>query len=108
MLVGNGQSADGEVAPDVAAQALDLQLADLSEAQAREPRLDQQSRGRGQHPEAQQRRRQGHEQHRDEDHAERPAGGRPRPHPTEASRAPHRLSGRGVGALAQKLCPMLT
>ncbi len=104
VLVGDGQLAEGEVAPDVAAQALDLQPAHRPQLQTRDPRLDQQPRARSQHPEAQHRRHQPHEQHRHDDERRRPRRGRAGPHPRQAAGA----LGRGDGAFAQKLCPMLT
>ncbi len=108
VFVGDGQPPNGEVAPDVAAEPLDLQLADLPEAEPGHPRLDQQPGRRRQHPEAQHRRGQGDEQHRDEHEADRPARRRPGAHAGEAARPPRGPLGRGVRRLAQKLCPMLT
>ncbi len=100
VLVGDGQPPDGEIAPDVAAQAFDLQLAHRPQHQPGHPRLDQEPCARRQGAIAQRHHAQDRQERRSPHRRRRPAEGR-------AGLQPPASGGRGRG-LAQKLCPMLT
>ncbi len=105
LLVGDGQPANGEVPPDVAAQPFDLQPADAAELQAAAARLQDHPPLWGQHAVAKRGDGGGDDQHHGDDARHRPAGGRARASRPDPSA--HR-SARGRGwRLAQNACPML-
>ncbi len=105
VFVRDGELANGEVAPDVAPQALDLQLAHPAQHQAADPRFDQQAGARRQHAVAQGGHRQDENQQPRGHEGQGPARGGARSH---RLRPPSDRSRRGgVGRRAQKLCPML-
>ncbi len=105
LLVGDGQAPDGEIAPDVAAQPLDLQLADAAELQAAAARLQHHPPLRRQHAEAKRGNGGGDDEHHGDEARDRPAGGRARaPGPDPSARSAAR--GRR-GRVGQNACPML-
>jgi hypothetical protein len=102
LFVADRQTADAQVAPDVAGQALDLQPPQATDLQPVGARLDQQPRLGQQHAIA----RAGEQACEDQHHRQADCDDRL----GEAGGLLRRLfgGGRGLGFLAQKLCPMLT
>ena len=99
LLVGNGEAADGEVAPDVAAQPVDLQHPQPAQLDPAGARFDQQPGLRRQHAIARGGQPQGDEQHEDRQAEHGTAQDGPR---QQAARRRPRWLGR-----AQKAWPML-
>ena len=106
VVVADRQSSDREIAPDVAAQPLDVQAAVAPDVDAIEHRLDESEAGRRQHAEAQQDRGHAHQADQRHDRDGGPASAAPAASP----RRGRLVLGRGLvlrRRLAQKLCPML-
>ncbi len=103
LLVDDGQPADGEVAPDIAADALDFQAADITQLESAGPRLQQEPALVGQHAEPNRRDRCGDDQDHGDQPGHRPARGAARTS-GPAARPSRRRRWRSAG---QNACPML-
>ena len=110
LLIRHGQTPDAEVAPQVAAEALDAQLAEASEFQAVGPRLHEHQARRRVEAMAQQQRRSADQQDGDQRRQDDPAGASGRQ--AQSARPDRGRRGRGgrrrlvIGA-GQNACPML-
>ncbi len=105
LLVGDGQAADGEVAPDVAAQPLHLQPSETAEPEPGGARLDQEPPLRRQQPHARADQGGGHDQDDGDQSEQRPAADGARPPRGEP--APGRRRPQGWLGLGQNAWPML-